>query len=283
MSRRRRTGRAGFTLVEVSIVVAFAALLVGYVASIALTASAVNRDTYIENDLVQLGNRILDEAAESIGGGANFTAVSAAAATPFVRYQHEWDDDLDGIAETTDSDGVLTLGARLSPTRYVATWSSQLVWIDEGIDVRESVARVDLNGDGDTLDTLDCGRLELQFFNAATGGTIQNPRQPLSQGRVFVLNQFRSSAETGARATDGIDNDLDGAIDGADVGPHDVFLFSRVGFPGTLPAVTDRTVQLNLNLVHLPTPRAGGGNGGPVADIRTLRLLRVITFRGGGF
>ncbi len=69
----RPTRRAGLTLLEVVIVTAIVAVLAIFLAGTIVTSTTMNRDTYIENEIVDLANRAADDMAGALAGAGRFT------------------------------------------------------------------------------------------------------------------------------------------------------------------------------------------------------------------
>lgn len=110
--RRRR--RAGFTLVEAVISLSLVAVVALLVGSALLTSSQVSSESYVENEVVSLAGRVLDEACDPL---ATATAITAAASDgSSVRVQHMWG----------QADGSTALGACLSPRQRFPGWSVEV-------------------------------------------------------------------------------------------------------------------------------------------------------------
>lgn len=269
-ARGTRSRRAGLSLVEVTIVTALVGVIAAYVGGVMLASSRLGRDAYVDNEVASLAERAVDQLAAVLGPAARITAVSNTSVT----VQHEWDDDMDGVVEATDTDGTLEQGLRMSANRYIVNGSLQVNWVDLNIDLSESGVGLDLNEDGDTSDLVDCGALEIVYLSAASTAIVRTRigSQLNLKGRVFVLNPTFSRPETG---TPGVDDDLDGLVD--ETTTNQIRLFSTVGGSTILPTVaTAKNLQLNFVVVHAPVP---GPDGKP--QLYRARVTRALSFRGG--
>lgn len=219
---RRRRRRAGFTLVEAVISLSLVAVVALLVGSALLTSSQVSSESYVENEVVSLAGRVLDEACDPL---ATATAITAAASDgSSVRVQHMWG----------QADGSTALGACLSPRQRFPGWSVEVRWVADPVSINETTLKLDWNFDGDISDTSTAlGHLETRVFDAPTGGTEQTSlRRQIGAARTRIV-----SGGTGSPVR---------------------LIFSQAGAPTTALAVGDLALQINLAVVHDPIPGPNG-------------------------
>lgn len=212
------TRRAGLSLVEVAIVTGIAAVLALAVGSMAVSSAQVNRETWVENEVVAVGSQAADELALALSQADRFTdAWDLSNAGDQLEFQALWtDDNLTNIVGA-----LLPVGGGGDPRR--TGWATRALWVPEA--TLPERGQVDINGDGDTADDVAVGRIEVRYYDATanlSGAEVTLYRRRIGGGRVRFVQQ---------------------AFDGAPANP--VRIFSR---PPTTNGVTGVDTQ---NLQHV--------------------------------
>lgn len=265
MARRR----AGFSIVELVVVMAIASIIALVVGSAMVTSTLVNRETYVENEVVTVASRAADELARVLSQADRFVSASTLSAQgDQLRFQARW----------STADGQPEFGIRLPDTLAtpLVDGTGEIRWVADGTGMNES-GQIDLNGDGDKTDNgvnaVGLGRLEVLYFNSA-GTELEQYRTTIGGGTVRFV---RRPCDVTPPATTAAP----------------IFIFSRPPAPLFPVAVSnpeglrmneivftesetpsDPAVQLNLRVVHNPIP---GGDGSRTLHLFTVR--RVVARR----
>ncbi len=262
--RAARSRRAGFSLGEVSIVLAFVSFFAVFMASALLTTNAVNNETYYESEVLQVATRLMNDLQQDLSQAADYQSIGGTSSTDF-RFAHG-----------QDADGNLALEAGIWDLRGQASvwqlgFSYRTVFVVEGT-LNENVARVDINGNGNNTDTaVTVGRLHLQLLDAG-GSTIS-----IGGGNI----RERVFGGLGSRTR---------IVRDAFIGGTAVRMFSTtptvaLPAPGNVatPVIVgggqpgqgdDAAVQVNMTIVRDPYPAAGGERA-----IQIFRMSRVVARR----
>jgi len=291
MDRRR----AGLSLIELVIVLAITTVFLLVMASAVVTSGTMSRDTYVQNELVDLADRTADELAAALAEAGRFTdAWDYSNNGDVLEFQHNW----------FDANFVRIFGYRstrgLGAVDQVADGRLRLVWVEETTgqfgsplnETRFPPAGLDLNGNGASNDAaVRVGRLELRYYGPTNvevphlrrtfgGGAIRFVRDAFQGGtamRIFSRPPgFTASGATltEAQRVDKVVRTIDDA-QAADVTvlpgePAD----PAPNYPSTDMGPPDPAVQLNLRIVYNPTPGPGGR-----AELHVLQVSRVVAPR----
>lgn len=170
--RRRLSRRAGLTLIEVIIVSSFAAIFAVFLAGTIVTSTTMNRDTYVENEVVDLANRAADEVASALSGAGRFTdAWDLSELGDQLEFQ-----DTTFTAANARQFGVTLPGQTVGVPNFGVNGVKRLVFVAERTfnEATGFNAPVDINGDGDQSDTaVVVGRLELRTYLIANPAFIE--------------------------------------------------------------------------------------------------------------
>lgn len=264
---RRR--RAALTLVELVVVLAIASIIALVIGSAVVTSTLVNRETYVENEVVSVASGAADELARVLSQADRFvSATTLSALGDQLRFQARW----------STADGQPEFGICLPDTlaTRIVDGVGELRWVADGPGLNES-GQVDLNGDGDMTDNgvnaVGLGRLEVLYFNAA-GTELEQYRTTIGGGNVRFV---RRPCDVNPPATVAAP----------------IFLFSRPPAPEFPVAASnpeglrmteivrteaespsDPAVQLNLRVVHDPIPGPGGAR-----ELHLFNVRRVVARR----
>lgn len=193
----RPTRRAGLTLLEVVIVTAIVAVLAIFLAGTIVTSTTMNRDTYIENEIVDLANRAADDMAGALAGAGRFTDcwdISNVLAGGIVA-----GDVLEFQDVRTDASGNKIYGARTvrrasDPNAFSDYGVRRLVFIPERT-YNEVAFNLDIDGDGLRTNTaVVVGRMELRTY-------LGSPPPPAAQAPFSTTEQQGLRVSFGGRTT----------------------------------------------------------------------------------
>lgn len=269
--------RAGMSLVEVAVVCGIASILALAVGSMVVSSAQVNRETWVENEVVTIAAQAADELAFAISQADRFTdAWDLSSAGDQLEVQSLWTNDtLQPVV------GTLLPVRDDDPMRRQAGWAVRAVWVPEA--TLPERGQIDINGDGDTADAVAVGRLELRYYGAtANAGGTEVPlyTRRIGGGRVrFVRDAFAGAAANPVRifsrppvtSAAGVDTPRLGEV---------VRTSDEVSAGGPSPDYPhgfgdpDPAVQLNLRVVYEPTPRGDGVVELHVFDVRRLVARR---------
>ncbi|MCO5171206.1 MAG: hypothetical protein M9894_33295 [Planctomycetes bacterium] len=275
-SPRRLAPRAGLSLVEIVVVCGVASVAAIFLGAAVITSARVNRETWVEREVVAVAAQAADELALALSQADRFTAAwGLSSAGDQLEFQAVW----------IDAAGQRVHGARLpvaesSPDHLKPGWAVRAAWVAEATLAESGL--LDIDGDGDANDTVEVGRIELRYFTApAASGGVEVPlyRRQIGGGAVrFVRHAF---AGPGApvrlfgrpptiNAVTGVDTPNLGQVvrTSAEATPGGASPPYPHGFGDPDPAV-----QLNLRVVYDPVP---GGDGPQlhVFDVRRLVARR---------
>lgn len=213
--KHRRAGRRGFTLVEAVVAVLIMSLVAAAVAQI-ITHSLVVYDLGLGHSLLEQETTLFSQGLERSMREARLLSVG----TSFLEFQQPVDHDDDG--DVIDLNGTLELGADGTlgyKTLYNVVITSTFV---------ESLRNYDLNGDGDTDDSLGLATIEENII------TDDVPGANVSTS-ILVRNVVTSYPEIGS------DIDNDGVADP---------IFLRVNYLGQ-PDPQGRTLRIKMLRVRI--------------------------------
>ncbi len=265
MTRRR----AGLSIVELVVVLSITSIIALMIGAAIVTSTIVNRETYVENEVISVASRAADELARVLSQAERFvSATTLSAQGDRLRFQARW----------STPDGQPLHGIRLPDTA-----STQLVdgyaevrWVADGAGLNES-GQVDLNGDGDMTDNgagaVGLGRLEVLYFDGA-GTELPQYRTTIGGGPVRFV---RRPCDVNPPAAT----------------PAPIFIFSRPPAPSFPVAASnpegyrmtqvvatdaettaDPAVQINLRVVHNPIPGSSGAR-----ELHLFNVRRVVARR----
>lgn len=283
---RRSSRRAGLSLVEMAVVAGLAGLFVVFLAGTVVTSTTMNRDTYVENELVDLANRTADEVAGAISVAGRFTdAFDLSAAGDQLEFQETWH----------DASFVRIYGVRLSAGALSPGGVKRLVWVQERT-YAETAVRCDVDGDGfitaGSPGTIAIGRLELRTFvvSGSTrveqtgmrrifgGGSVRFVRNALALGSVKMFSRPPMYANTATtmsltetlRPTLVVRTSDDVAAGNPVVLTGETAEAEYTPFEGQ----PDPAVQINLRIVFNPIPGPGGR-----PELHAMNVTRIATPR----
>lgn len=271
------SARTGLTLVELAIVCGVASILALAVGAMVVSSAHVNRETWVENEVVSVAAQAADELAYALSQAD--------------RYTDAWDlsntgDQLEFQALWTNDTLQAQLGALLpvaddDPSRRQTGWAVRALWVPEA--TLPERGQIDIDGDGDMNDAVAVGRIELRFYDAPAngGGTeVTVYRRRIGGGRVrFVRQAFDGAPSSPVRifsrppvtSAAGVDTPRLGQV---------VRTVDELTSGGPSPdyphgfGEPDPAVQLNLRVVYEPTPRGDGRVELHVFDVRRLVARR---------
>lgn len=273
----RRSRRAGFTFSEVAIVLAFVSFFAVFMSSALLTANAVNNETYFESEVLQVTSRLMNDLQQELSQAADYRSIDGTtpASAPYTaaprwctefRFHHGQDADGNLALEP----GVWDLRGQSST--WQADFSYQTTFVTEGA-LNETVARVDINGDGDALDTaVPVGRLHLQLRNAANG-TVSVGSGAVRE-KVFGGLGSRTRIVREAYAGGVAVRMFSTPPTTATPAPGNLAVPVLAATGGQPGQGDDTAVQVNVTIVHDPYPSAGGEKA-----IQIFRLSRIVARR----
>lgn len=269
--------RAGMSLVEVAIVCGIASILALAVGGMVVSSAQVNRETWVENEVVSVAAQAADELAYAVSQADRFTdAWDLSNLGDQLELQALWTNDT-----LQASVGALLPVADDSPSRRQPGWAVRALWVPEA--TLPERGQIDINGDGDMTDDVAVGRLELRYYDAPAndGGTEATIyRRRIGGGRVrFVREAFDGAPTRPVRlfsrppvtSAAGVDTPRLGSV---------VRTSDELAAGGPSPEYPDGfgepdpAVQLNLRVVYEPTPRGDGRVELHVFDVRRLVARR---------
>lgn len=277
MIRGRTSARGGLTLVEVVIVCGIASILALAVGGIVVSSAQINRETWVENEVVSIAAQAADELAHALSQADRYTdAWDLSNLGDQLEFQSLWTNDtlqaqLGALLPVADND----------PSRRQAGWATRALWVPEA--TLSELGQIDIDGDGDMNDAVAVGRIELRIYDgpANAGGTeVTVYRRRIGGGRVrFVREAFAGSPSSPVRifsrppvtSAAGVDtprlSQVVRTVDELTAGgpspdyPH--------GFGEQDPAV-----QINLRVVYEPTPRRDGR-----VELHVFEVHRLVAHR----
>lgn len=288
-SNSRRQRRAGFSLIEIVIVVAFVAVFMTLIFGAVFASAIVQRDTITESEVVAFASKTMDTVSRELvqAGQINQCAGFGAEGTQIEWYHVNYVDDDPLLAMRP------LLGARLPTGVFQRFWKVRALWVEDTSAAHpspwnETVLGVDLNGNGNATDTaVRVGHLELRYFSDDDEDVndVGDPtpptevpafRQVIGGGPVkIVRDAFGGSTATPVRmfARPPLTNPATG-VDEPRLGLGSYIGATAFRGQSEETANPDRGVLLMLRFVSTPTPNA---QGRPEVSIYEAR--RLITPR----
>jgi type II secretory pathway pseudopilin PulG len=265
------------SLVEVVVACGIASILALAVGGMVVSSAQVNRETWVENEVVSVAAQAADELAHALSQADRFTdAWDLSSAGDQLELQALWTNDtLQPVL------GALLPVSSADPSRRQAGWAVRALWVPEA--TLPERGQIDIDGDGDAADTVAVGRLELRYYAApANGGGAEVTlyRRRIGGGRVrFVQRAFDGAPSAPVRmfsrppvtSAAGVDTPRLGEV---------VRTSDEVAAGGPSPdyphgfGEPDPAVQLNLRVVYEPTPRGDGKVELHVFNVRRLVARR---------
>lgn len=301
--------RAGFTLVEVVIVCAFAALFALFLMGAVRTSTLINRDTYVEGEVVEMATRTADELAGVISQAdrlnncwdiSNTRQVegSSPRAGDNLLFQHRWaNDSLQPIFGARIRSGDPLSFSGVAPVG--TDWQIRAQWVED-TNVRypsplsETAFNLDLNGDGAIDATpVRVGHMEVRYYSDAAATTeVVALRKVIGGGVVRVVRDAyqvvggavrpvvifsRPPATWGEVDADAMGDVVRTEADTTPALPSPEYARHNTATPWVYSAATgpaDPAVQINLRIIYNPVPGAGGQ-----AELHVMNLRRLVTRR----
>jgi hypothetical protein len=273
MGRHSTRGRAGLTLIEMSVVLTFVSLFALLLMGAVRTSTMVNRDTWCEGEVVDVAERTVDDVAKVFAQAGEFIVAGDAATLAGERVQFQ------STYDPIESPGPQLVSTQLgifypdtSNASWKAGWRYDVQWVANGAQHADIVSpipgnSVDMDEDGVIAgDLVDMGVIRIRVVDNAGatvvdrfvgGGAVRIVR---SVGPAGAPTRIFSRPPTLANPSSATPSMLDHSTEVLQITP-----------------VMDQGVQINLKVAY------NAIRSGNMIEQHVARVSRVVTRRSRSF